>query len=80
MDLREIGWNGVDWIDMAEEWDQRLLSLPQDVWRGLSLGGRRDELGAITLNTLNTDMIVAAFYSTKTHAVPFATNSSLHLA
>jgi hypothetical protein len=21
--IREIGWNGVDWIDMAEERDQR---------------------------------------------------------
>jgi hypothetical protein len=26
MDLREIGWNGVDWIDMAQDRDQwRLL-------------------------------------------------------
>jgi hypothetical protein len=22
MNLREIGWNGVDWIDMAQERDQ----------------------------------------------------------
>jgi hypothetical protein len=22
MDLREIGWNGVDWIDMAQDKDQ----------------------------------------------------------
>jgi hypothetical protein len=22
MDLREIGWDGVDWIDMAQDWDQ----------------------------------------------------------
>jgi hypothetical protein len=22
MDLREIGWNGVDWMDMAEDRDQ----------------------------------------------------------
>jgi hypothetical protein len=22
MDLREIGWNGMDWIDQAEERDQ----------------------------------------------------------
>jgi hypothetical protein len=22
MDLREIGWNGVDWIDMAQDRDQ----------------------------------------------------------
>jgi hypothetical protein len=21
-DLREIGWNGLDWIDMAQDWDQ----------------------------------------------------------
>jgi hypothetical protein len=25
MDLREIGWDGVDWIDLAEDMDQ---------WRG----------------------------------------------
>jgi hypothetical protein len=23
MDLREIGWDGVDWIDMAQDRDQR---------------------------------------------------------
>jgi hypothetical protein len=22
MDLREIGWNGVDWIDVAQDMDQ----------------------------------------------------------
>jgi hypothetical protein len=22
MDLREIGWDGVDWIDIAQNWDQ----------------------------------------------------------
>jgi hypothetical protein len=22
MDFREIGWDGVDWIDRAQEWDQ----------------------------------------------------------
>jgi hypothetical protein len=22
MDLREIGWNGMDWIDLAQERDQ----------------------------------------------------------
>jgi hypothetical protein len=22
MDLREIGWNGVDWMDMAQDSDQ----------------------------------------------------------
>jgi hypothetical protein len=21
MDLREIGWNGGDWIDLAQDWD-----------------------------------------------------------
>jgi hypothetical protein len=21
MDLREIGWDGVDWIDLAQDWD-----------------------------------------------------------
>jgi hypothetical protein len=26
MDLREIGWNGMDWIDLAQDRDQ---------WRGL---------------------------------------------
>jgi hypothetical protein len=23
IDLREIGWNGMDWIDLAEDRDQR---------------------------------------------------------
>jgi hypothetical protein len=22
MDLREIGWGGTDWIDLAHDWDQ----------------------------------------------------------
>jgi hypothetical protein len=22
MDLREIGWSGMDWIDLEEDWDQ----------------------------------------------------------
>jgi hypothetical protein len=22
MDLGEIGWGGMDWIDLAEDWDQ----------------------------------------------------------
>jgi hypothetical protein len=22
MDLREIGWNGVDWTDISQQWDQ----------------------------------------------------------
>jgi hypothetical protein len=22
MDVREIGWGGMDWIDLAEDWDQ----------------------------------------------------------
>jgi hypothetical protein len=22
MDIREIGWYGMDWIDLAEDWDQ----------------------------------------------------------
>jgi hypothetical protein len=22
MNLREIGWGGVDWIDLAQDWDQ----------------------------------------------------------
>jgi hypothetical protein len=25
MDLREIGWDGVDWIDMAQDGDKKLL-------------------------------------------------------
>jgi hypothetical protein len=34
MDLREIGWDGVDWIDMAQDGDQwralvnTILNLP----------------------------------------------------
>jgi hypothetical protein len=23
MDLRAIGWSGMDWIDLAQDWDQR---------------------------------------------------------
>jgi hypothetical protein len=23
MDLREIGWDGIDWIDLAQDMDQR---------------------------------------------------------
>jgi hypothetical protein len=22
MDLREVGWDGMDWIDVAQDWDQ----------------------------------------------------------
>jgi hypothetical protein len=22
MDLREIGWDGIDWIDLAQDWGQ----------------------------------------------------------
>jgi hypothetical protein len=22
MDLREIGWDGMEWIDMSQDWDQ----------------------------------------------------------
>jgi hypothetical protein len=22
MDVRVVGWNGVDWIDMAQDWDK----------------------------------------------------------
>jgi hypothetical protein len=22
MDLRKIGWDGMDWIDLAQDWDQ----------------------------------------------------------
>jgi hypothetical protein len=22
MDLREIGWDGMDWIELAQDWDQ----------------------------------------------------------
>jgi hypothetical protein len=28
MDLREIGWNGVDWIDMAQDVDQWRAFVP----------------------------------------------------
>jgi hypothetical protein len=29
MDLREIGWDGMDWIDLAQD---------RDVWRALEIG------------------------------------------
>jgi hypothetical protein len=29
MDLREIGWGGIDWIDLGQDWDQwRALRTP----------------------------------------------------
>jgi hypothetical protein len=24
MDLQEVGWGGMDWIDMAQDWDRWL--------------------------------------------------------
>jgi hypothetical protein len=34
MDLREIGWEGVDWIHLAQDRDQwrALLNMVMDVW------------------------------------------------
>jgi hypothetical protein len=57
MDLREIGWDGVDWMDMAQDRDQwralvnRVLNLlvPKnagELLRGCTIGGssRRAQL------------------------------------
>jgi hypothetical protein len=57
MDLREIGWDGVDWIDIAQDRDQwravvnTILNLwvPQNAGKflsGCTIGGssRRDQL------------------------------------
>jgi hypothetical protein len=34
MDLREIGWNGIDWIDLARNRDQwrALVSVVMSLW------------------------------------------------
>jgi hypothetical protein len=34
MDLREIGWDGVDWIDMAQDRDQwrALVNMVLNLW------------------------------------------------
>jgi hypothetical protein len=34
MDLREIGWNGVDWMDIAQERDQwrALVNMVLNLW------------------------------------------------
>jgi hypothetical protein len=57
-----------------------LRFLPQGASKGLSLDGRREELGAITLNNLKLvifiDMMVKAF--SNTHVISFAMNTSLH--
>jgi hypothetical protein len=31
MDLREVGWDGMDWIDLAQDWD-RWRSLVNMEW------------------------------------------------
>jgi hypothetical protein len=31
MDLREIGWDGADWMDLAQDRDQRLSSVSKCV-------------------------------------------------
>jgi hypothetical protein len=34
MDLREIGWDGMDWNDLAQDWDQRraLVNTVINLW------------------------------------------------
>jgi hypothetical protein len=40
MDLRGVGWGGMDWIDLAQDRDQLRalvnLRVPQNVWKFLS--------------------------------------------
>jgi hypothetical protein len=58
MDLREIGWGGMDWIDLAQERDQwralvntvMNLLVPQNVGKFLSSGGfsRRAQLHVVS--------------------------------
>jgi hypothetical protein len=44
MDLREIGWDGTDWIDLAQDRDQwralvntvMILRVPQNIWKFLN--------------------------------------------
>jgi hypothetical protein len=34
MDLREIGWDGRDWIELAQDWDQwrALVNMVMNLW------------------------------------------------
>jgi hypothetical protein len=32
MDLREIGWGGMDWIDMAQDRDQWFVNTVINLW------------------------------------------------
>jgi hypothetical protein len=34
MDLRDIGWGGLDWIDLAQNWDQwkALVNMVMKLW------------------------------------------------
>jgi hypothetical protein len=34
MDLRDIGWGGMDWIDLAQDWDQwrALVNTVMNLW------------------------------------------------
>jgi hypothetical protein len=40
MDLREIGWDGMDWIDLAKDRDQQrsLVSMVMNLWVPLNAG------------------------------------------
>jgi hypothetical protein len=61
-----------------------LRFLPQGVWQGLSLGGRREELGGITLNNLNTSNIYGyngkSFFEDACNTICYEHFTSLHLA
>jgi hypothetical protein len=42
MDLREIGWDGVDWIDLAQDRDQWRALVNIKCWKflsGCTIGG-----------------------------------------
>jgi hypothetical protein len=40
MDLREIGWYGIDWIDMAQDRDQWRVLVSRDYWEDQGVSGR----------------------------------------
>jgi hypothetical protein len=59
MDLIEIGWDGVDWIDVAQDWDQwralvntvlnlRVPCNAGNFLRGCTIGGSSEGLRSVS--------------------------------
>jgi hypothetical protein len=57
MDLREIGWGGMDWIDLAQDRDQwralvntvMNLGIPQNSWVGERLAASQEGLSSMEI-------------------------------